>query len=682
MTSSLNRFNRALDSLKKVISKTPEEINRQKLKFTSYATITELVCKSNDKSSLLTIAVTSLIQLLESADSNNRLNIDESLNKIIRSSIDNSNDIAKVLIALLKILSKSTNERSLKAALWRFAELAHFVRPHKGKIYVQTLIPVLIKLAARKEDGIHEVSVSSFPRIFRYIGLFTSDNDIKNLLKAFFKNLSSSSVEIRRAAAFIVTVICQYSRKPEFFFSHSLCTLLDLLADAQINDQKNVLLIQGCLSCIRQILSCTAKPRPELENELDDKNLEYLLQIYEFCFKYASYQDHNVVTAALETLHQLLLSAFASLVEKLMTKGITQSSVLRREHHGSTLSLTARSEIFSVGSIIAQSDDDIFSGELGKKINALRRGSESFPDVSEEQKQKMTENWVQEQSENDEDDVSSSSLLNMDTSHFANSDDEDNQCEVDSTLSFRTLSVDNIQIAKEMNEKNSLNRSKSAFQSMKSMSVMSSASLGTSLINLSTDIDIGDVFDENEIPLQYCARFLVTRFLISDKNDSVRPTRVSVMSLALNCLAQIMKIYPMSGFISVVKDKEIYEDFANLLEVVLSHASHSDQQIRGLVRVVIGNFISASLVEDYYLLIESNTNILTKSLLTELVSFLLQGLEDESSMCVRHCLQGVSVCLEPLLLTPEYKLAVPLLDFMFSLMDNPYWLIKVIIKNE
>lgn len=58
----------------------------------------------------------------------------------------------------------------------------------------------------------------------------------------------------------------------------------DLLADAQINDQKNVLLIQGCLSCIRQILSCTAKPRPELENELDDKNLEYLLQVSEVEF--------------------------------------------------------------------------------------------------------------------------------------------------------------------------------------------------------------------------------------------------------------------------------------------------------------------------------------------------------------------------------------------------------------
>lgn len=80
------------------------------------------------------------------------------------------------------------------------------------------------------------------------------------------------------------------------------------------------------------------------------------------------------------------------------------------------------------------------------------------------------------------------------------------------------------------------------------------------------DVDIGNIFDDNEIPLQYCARFLVTRFLISDKSDSGRPTRVSVMSLALSCLAQIIKIHPDTGFISVVKDKEIYE--GNLTELV------------------------------------------------------------------------------------------------------------------
>lgn len=42
--------------------------------------------------------------------------------------MNNSNHIAKILIALLKILGKNTNERCLKAALWRFAELAHYVR--------------------------------------------------------------------------------------------------------------------------------------------------------------------------------------------------------------------------------------------------------------------------------------------------------------------------------------------------------------------------------------------------------------------------------------------------------------------------------------------------------------------------------------------------------------------------
>lgn len=42
--------------------------------------------------------------------------------------MDNSNYVAKVLIALLKVLGKSTHEKCLKAALWRFSELAQFVR--------------------------------------------------------------------------------------------------------------------------------------------------------------------------------------------------------------------------------------------------------------------------------------------------------------------------------------------------------------------------------------------------------------------------------------------------------------------------------------------------------------------------------------------------------------------------
>lgn len=55
----------------------------------------------------------------------------------------------------------------------------------------------------------------------------------------------------------------------------------------------------------------------------------------------------------------------------------------------------------------------------------------------------------------------------------------------------------------------------------------------------------------------------------------------------------------------------------------------------------------------------------------------LQGLEDESSVCVKHSLQAVSLCLHSLLVCSKYKLAVSLLEAIYSLVDNPYWLIKV-----
>lgn len=125
-------------------------------------------------------------------------------------------------------------------------------RPQKGKIYVQTLVPSIVKIAGKKEESIIETLADSIPKIFRHIGLFSADNDIKVkkveegiskihrgdsidvnlfaqvLLKVFLKNLSSDSVEIRRAAASSIAAICRYSRKPEYFFAHVLNTLLGM----------------------------------------------------------------------------------------------------------------------------------------------------------------------------------------------------------------------------------------------------------------------------------------------------------------------------------------------------------------------------------------------------------------------------------------------------------------------
>lgn len=73
-------------------------------------------------------------------------------------------------------------------------------------------------------------------------------------------------------------------------------------------------------------------------------------------------------------------------------------------------------------------------------------------------------------------------------------------------------------------------------------------------------MDIGNITDEKDIPLNYCARFLVSNFLLDNQCENVKRVRVSVMSLALNCLVQLLKIYPVAGFISLEKDKGNYNE--------------------------------------------------------------------------------------------------------------------------
>lgn len=87
--------------------------------------------------------------------------------------------MSKIQIELHKEIRKNGAPRSLRAALWRFAELACYIRPHKGKPYVSNLMPCIIKILERHEEMIHETLANSFPKIMIALGCFTTDNDIK-----------------------------------------------------------------------------------------------------------------------------------------------------------------------------------------------------------------------------------------------------------------------------------------------------------------------------------------------------------------------------------------------------------------------------------------------------------------------------------------------------------------------
>lgn len=61
-------------------------------------------------------------------------------------------------------------------------------------------------------------------------------------------------------------------------------------------------------------------------------------------------------------------------------------------------------------------------------------------------------------------------------------------------------------------------------------------------------IDIGTLYDKTVSPLLYCARHLSYSFLLSERKGQIksdRSVRVSVKSLALNCLAHIGSLEPL-----------------------------------------------------------------------------------------------------------------------------------------
>lgn len=89
----------------------------------------------------------------------------------------------KVHVELHKIIQKNGPPRHLRAGLIRFSQLSQYIRPSKGKIYVQKLVPSLIEISKREEESIHETLAGSFENILKVLGVFMQDNSLKVILK-------------------------------------------------------------------------------------------------------------------------------------------------------------------------------------------------------------------------------------------------------------------------------------------------------------------------------------------------------------------------------------------------------------------------------------------------------------------------------------------------------------------
>ncbi|XP_072319505.1 huntingtin isoform X5 [Eucyclogobius newberryi] len=302
---------------------------------------------------LLGIAMEMFLLCSDDRESDVRMVADECLNKIIKALMDSN--LPRLQLELYKEIKKNGASRSLRAALWRFAELAHLIRPQKCRPYLVNLLPCLTRITKRQEETVQETLAAAMPKIMLALGNFANDSEIKVLLKSFVANLKSNSPTIRRTAASSAVTVCQHSRRTTYFNTWLLNVLLGLVVP--VDEEHPTHLILGVLLTLRYLI-------PLLLQQVNTSSLkgsfgvtkkeadvqptpEQLLQVYELTLHYTQHWDHNVVTAALELLQQTLRTPPPELLHMLITAGsITHASVFRqdidsRARSGSILDLIA-----------------------------------------------------------------------------------------------------------------------------------------------------------------------------------------------------------------------------------------------------------------------------------------------------------------------------------------------------
>ncbi|XP_077574963.1 huntingtin isoform X4 [Stigmatopora nigra] len=287
---------------------------------------------------LLGIAMEMFLLCSDDSESDVRMVADECLNKIIKALMDSN--LPRLQLELYKEIKKNGSSRSLRAAFWRFAELAHLIRPQKCRPYLVNLLPCLTRITKRQEETVQETLALSMPKIMAALGHFANDGEIKVLLKSFVANLKSSSPTIRRTAASCAVSVCQHSRRTSYFYTWLLNVLLGLLIPVDEDHLSHLIL--GVLLTLRYLM-------PLLQQQVNTTSLkgsfgvikketdvqptpEQLLQVYELTLHYTQHWDHNVVTASLELLQQMLRTPPPDLLHMLITVGsIPYATVFRQD---------------------------------------------------------------------------------------------------------------------------------------------------------------------------------------------------------------------------------------------------------------------------------------------------------------------------------------------------------------
>ena len=161
------------------------------------------VRQSEEHTKMVSLSIEAFLTYFDDEDRDVLSAADECLNKTIKTLLDTN--LIRLQYDLFRFLRKNGPERSLRGALVRFAELAHLIKTHKCRMFVEFLIKenTLSKIALRQEESIQTVLVDSMTKICSALCWSMTDNEIKTLIHSFLPNLAneSSVSSFRRVSA-------------------------------------------------------------------------------------------------------------------------------------------------------------------------------------------------------------------------------------------------------------------------------------------------------------------------------------------------------------------------------------------------------------------------------------------------------------------------------------------------
>ncbi|KAG1678706.1 Huntingtin [Nymphon striatum] len=602
----------------------------------------------------LGIVIETFLMCCDDEDSDVRMVADECLTRIIRALTDSN--LGRLQVELYKEIKKNGNCRSLRAALWRFAEL----------VYIVNLLPCIIALAQRPEEQLQETLAFSIGKIFPVLGQFTNDTETKSLLKSFIPNLKSSSASTRRTSALCLTIICQNSRKPDVFAAWLFSALIDYLVPIQSNIRPHTIL--GMLLAIRHLLPILTAFIDSRESEHDNSKskqdgvnynsiIDQYLQVYEVLLRYTQHDDHNVVTASLETLSQLFLTPPEDFIPFLVNHGLITHSRIYNDDMSQNIRGRTMSQLSVAGPPVPIGDEEALADDPELLISSKTK------DLVDHIPSPFSDDCAESGSGDSVEDISEYSSIPV------------GKFKVDPLPALIIpTSYNHDQESKQVKASNTQLDVEYQDVPLAELSPVQS-----------TRFQVGDIgsFIDEDVPLLYCTRLLCSSFLLTGYPGSVIPDqniRVSVKSLALNCLAGVFNLYPKAFYYTLFKSTTSEGETQWIQDIVL-FSTHSDPRLRGSMATLLGTFLKSALSKsgcqfDIWLK-DLQIEIDHKADLESHISIILALIVDESSIASRIGLQALRICLPLLLQSVHAILALQLLKSLIDIHNNPYWLVKV-----